>query len=103
MTQRMSEAEILEYRSNGIPNDILARLDVIAVLAQKLDANPPEPMLSDLRTKLHEVLYSTEARVRHYYLKRQSDFGIHNLRLKRLLDSFPDIRASFNFSSHPPK
>lgn len=98
---RMTEAEILEYRSNGIPDDVLASLDVITVLAQKLDGKPAEPLYSDLRTKLQEILYSTEQRVRHYYIKRQTDFGIHNLRLKRLLDSFPDILASFNLPPNP--
>lgn len=98
----MTKEEILEYRSSGIPDDVLVFMDQIAKLAQTLDTQPPEPYFSTVKLTLYNLLISAENRVSHYYLKRQKDFGIHNLRLKRLLDSFPEIFQSFGFPRNPP-
>jgi hypothetical protein len=91
----MTKDEILEYRSNGIPEDVLVFMEEIARTASLLDRRPYDSI--NLREKLHRILIAAEERTAHYYLKRQKDFGIHNMRLKRLLDSFPAIFKSFDF------
>lgn len=95
-TSAMTKDEILEYRSNGIPEDVLVYMTEIARLARALDIAPAENN-PQLREKLHRILIAAEERTAHYYQKRQKDFGIHNMRLKRLLDSFPAIFKSFDF------
>lgn len=89
----MTEEEILKFRSDGIPDEVLVLMEEAARLAQALDRSPtPED-----RERLRLALLTAQNRTQHYYQKRLKDFGIHNMRLKRILDSFPELLKSFGF------
>lgn len=94
---KLTEDQILNYRSDGIPDEILACMSNVMALARKLDSKDPECDEAKLRQLLHKTILHAKARTEHYYNKRQLQFGIHNLRLKRLLNSFPSLLQSFGF------
>jgi NifB/MoaA-like Fe-S oxidoreductase len=91
----MTEEEILRYRSDGIPKEIMFMMSEIFNFAQnmeikKLAGNYVENDLVVLSGKFDLL----QKRIDHYYQKRVDHFGICNLRLKKLSNSIPEIKAN---------
>jgi lipase chaperone LimK len=91
----MTEEEILRYRSDGIPEEIMFMMSEIFNFAQdmeikKLAGKDVENDLAALSSKFALL----QNRIDHYYQKRVDHFGIHNLRLKKLSNSIPEIKAN---------
>jgi len=96
---RMTEEERLKYCSDGIPDEILLYMNRIAHLVKSLEGMAAGTQQDHARQALYDQLIHTKARTDYYYKKRLQQFGIHNMRLKRLLDSFPSLLESFGFPS----
>lgn len=96
---RMTEEERLKYCSDGIPNEILLYMSQIAHLVKSLEGMEAGTRQDHARQALHDQMIHAKARTEFYYRKRLQQFGIHNMRLKRLLDSFPSLLESFGFPS----
>jgi len=92
---RMSEQEILLYRSTGIPDDVQAYMTAIAALAKRLDLETDETRKAQVREQFLQLLKDAKDRTDHYYMKRIRDFGIHNMRLKKLSESFSELISQF--------
>jgi hypothetical protein len=92
---RMSEEEILLYRSTGIPDDLQAYMAHIATLTGTLDSLTDETQRTELKARIIESLMDAKDRADHYYAKRLKDFGIHNMRLRKLSESFSELIAYF--------
>lgn len=92
---RMSDTEIQLYRSTGIPDDIQAYMLQIAALTKTLDSHTDETRQQQIRQLVIQLLNDAKDRTDHYYTKRIRDFGIHNMRLKKLSESFSELICQF--------
>lgn len=99
----MTDKEILEYRSDAIPDEILERMSLIGSLAQSLDREVDQVRIHRLRQEMKKSLTEAEARTRFYYNRRVSCFGIHNMRLKKLLNTFPEIFQAYGLTRDLPR
>jgi transglutaminase/protease-like cytokinesis protein 3 len=92
---RMSKEEILFYRSTGIPDDLQVYMANIAGLTQSLDSQTDETRRAELKQEIIKLLTDAKDRADHYYMKRIKDFGIHNMRLRKLSESFSELIFQF--------
>lgn len=99
----MTDKEILEYRSDAIPDEILERMSHIGSLAHLLDRESDPIQLHKLRQEMKKQLTEAEDRTRFYYRKRVACFGIHNMRLKKLLNTFPEIFLAYGLTRNLPR
>ena len=86
----MTEEEILDYRSNQFPGEIIDKMSEVKVLAGWADTAKDGSRAKALENYLAGVR-ELRTRAQYYYDKRKKDFGIEHMRLRRLVRSCDEM------------